>query len=110
MQFGPDDVGKKVDVPAPVEQKELKVSNEVLSKYIGSYELAPNFIIDITVEDTRIFAQATGQSKFEIYPKTESSFFVKIVDAQIDFNADADGKIVSLTLTQGRKMTAKKIK
>ncbi|MGB3081352.1 MAG: serine hydrolase, partial [Saprospiraceae bacterium] len=56
-----------------------------------------------------LFAQATGQDKFEIFPKSSTEFFYKVVDAQINFNKNDDGKIITLTLHQGgRDITGKK--
>jgi hypothetical protein len=56
-------------------------------------------------------AQATGQEKFEIFPESETKFFLKVVDAQIEFVKDASGKVTGLILYQGgQKLQAKKIK
>jgi hypothetical protein len=33
----------------------------------------------------RLFAQATGQEKFEIFAESETKFFLKVVDAQLEF-------------------------
>ena len=56
-------------------------------------------------------AQATGQSEFEIYPKSDSVFYLKVVEAQVTFNLNDDGKVVSITLLQGgRESTGLKLK
>ncbi len=110
LQTGPTDICKLTDAPLPSATKEIKVPVTVLQKYIGTYELAPNFLLDVTVTDGQIFLQATGQSKIELFAKSETSFFIKVVDAKVDFNVDPNGNITSLFLTQGRKMEAKKIK
>ncbi len=109
LQFGPTDVCKLTNVPLPVANTSIKVDVNILKTYIGKYELAPNFILEVTVEDDRIFCQATGQSKFEIYPTSNTNFFLKVVDAKIDFNVNADGTVKSLFLIQGRKMEAKRL-
>ena len=46
-------------------------------------------------------SQATGQGPAPIFPESDSRFFLKIVDAQIDFVADASGSITHLVLHQG---------
>lgn len=109
LQFGPTDVCKLTNAPLPVTNTSIKVDVNILKKYVGKYELAPSFILDVTVEEDRIFCQATGQQKFEIFPTSNTNFFLKVVDAKIDFNVAADGKVVSLFLTQGRKMEAKRL-
>lgn len=55
-------------------------------------------------------AQATGQSKFELFPVSETEFSVRVVDAQITFVKNDQGNVTGLILNQnGRKMPAKKI-
>ncbi len=104
-------IGKGIDKDLPAEKSSIAVSIETLRKYIGTYELQPNFSIDITVERSSLFAQATGQPKFEIFAETENKFFFKVVTADITFHKDETGKINSLMLNQGGKqMPAKKIK
>lgn len=56
-------------------------------------------------------SQATGQQAFQVFPESETKFFLKVVDAQIEFSKDENGKVNGLTLFQGgRTMPAKKIK
>jgi hypothetical protein len=55
---------------------------------VGDYEVAPTFRITVTREGAQLFAQATGQSRFAIYAESDSTFFLKVVDAQITFRAD----------------------
>lgn len=70
-----------------------------------------NFIITITKEKERLFAQASGQPKFEIFPESETKFFLKVVDAQITFVKNEKGELTQLILHQGGKeRPAKKIK
>jgi hypothetical protein len=81
-------------------RKEIALSPEVLAKYVGTYELAPKFNIMIALDGGQLMAQASGQGKLPLYASSETQFFYKVVDAQIDFNKDAAGKVVSLTLHQ----------
>ena len=43
----------------------------------------------------------TGQPKLEVFPKSETDFFYKVVDAQITFQKDTAGKVTQLILHQG---------
>jgi len=81
--------------------KEIIVDEKILQSYIGKYELAPEFIITILKDGGQLKAQATGQGEFEIYPRSENVFYLKVVEAQVTFNIDEDGKVVSMTLQQG---------
>jgi len=94
-----------------IESHTFKVKPEVLNMYSGEYQLAPNFILTVSTESDRIFTQATGQPKVEIYPKTETNFYLTIVDAQLDFVKNENGKVTHLILHQnGRDMKADKIR
>ncbi len=92
-------------------KKSVEMDAATLQQYIGEYQLAPEFVIEVTVEGNRLFAQATNQPKFEIFPEKPDTFFLKVVEASIDFNKDASGKVISLTLHQGgQDVEGKKIK
>ena len=90
---------------------EIDVDERILQTYVGDYELGPNFILTVTRENNKLITQATGQGKIEIFAESETKFFVKVMDAQLEFVKDPSGKVEKLILTQGgRKMDAKKIK
>ncbi|HSS51197.1 MAG TPA: serine hydrolase [Thermoanaerobaculia bacterium] len=99
--FGPEESGTKTTEPLPKERQAVKVDPAIYDAYVGEYELAPGFSLVITREGGQIFAQATGQQKLELYPESETRYFLKVVDAQIDFQRGADGKVSSLVLHQG---------
>lgn len=100
---------KKLGVEYKAE--ELKIDNSILSKYMGQFQLAPNFIITIRVDGDKIFAQATAQQEFEIFPTSETKFYYKVVNAQIEFVKNEKGDFSKLILYQNnREMPAERIK
>ena len=101
--------GEKYELPK--ERTAIKVDPKIYDAYIGEYELTPNFIITITKENDQIFAQATAQSKVEIYPESETEFFYTLVYAQITFVKNEEGEVTELILHQnGQEKPGKKIK
>ena len=80
--------------------KEKQVDEALLQTYVGTYELAPGFNIVITRDGQRLFGQATGQSQFELYPSSDTEFYLKVVEAKVVFNTNAEG-VVGMTLFQG---------
>ena len=89
----------------------MKLSAEVLERYVGVYEIAPTFSINVTRRGVQLFGQATGQPELELFAESEKSFFLKVVDAQVEFQTDAEGKTTGLILHQGGRDTpAKKVK
>jgi CubicO group peptidase (beta-lactamase class C family) len=87
------------------ERKEITLSPEVLRRYVGAYQMANGGPVNlITLEGGQLMSKLGNQQPVSIYPETETRFFLKVVDAQIDF---ADGQ---LTLHQnGRDMKAQKL-
>jgi len=107
--FGPDERGAKTTEAPPKERQAVKVDPALYDAYVGEYELAPGFSLVITREGGQIFAQATGQQKLELYPESETRFFLKVVDAQVEFQRGAGGKVSALVLHQGgRDMPGKR--
>lgn len=99
--FGPDAVGRKTAEPLPAERVEIQVDPALFDAYAGVYELAPGLDLTITREGGRIFVQPTGQDKVEIFPETETAFFLKVTDARIVFTREAGGRAAGLILHQG---------
>lgn len=92
-------------------KKPITISEAVLKNHEGTYEIAPTFSIVVTLENGGLMIQATGQPKINIYPKSETKFYLKVVDAQIEFFKDATGKVEKLELHQGGAvMPGKKVK
>jgi serine-type D-Ala-D-Ala carboxypeptidase/endopeptidase len=90
---------------------ETSLSEEILEKYVGEYQIAPTFSIAVTREGKQLFAQATGQGKFELFGEKEDEFFAKVTAISISFKKDESGKISELIIHQGgRKTPAKKVK
>ncbi len=115
---GPDDIGRHLldasyplDKVEPVkEHKEVTVDAKVFDNYVGAYQLAPNAILTVMRDGDQLFTQLTGQPKFQVFPEGEGNFFLKVVDAQLTFNTDSQGKATEVMLHQnGRNTTAKRI-
>jgi CubicO group peptidase (beta-lactamase class C family) len=83
-----------------VVRKEVAVPAARLADYVGRYRLAPQFAIEITTQDGKLFAQATAQPRFQLYAEGDDKFFLKVVDAQMEFTRDSTGKVMALTLVQ----------
>jgi D-alanyl-D-alanine carboxypeptidase len=84
---------------------EIKVSPDLLKRYVGDYQLAPGFVLTVTLEGDQLMSQATGQQKFQIFPTSANEFFLKAVNAQISFITDASGNAEKLVLHQGGRDT-----
>jgi hypothetical protein len=115
-EAGGDDIGmhlldaRQPLMAAPKEHKEISLDPKRMDAFVGRYQLAPNFILSVTREGEGLFVQATGQSKGQIFPEGEHTFFAKVVDAQFTFEIQENGKVTGLVLHQGgREMSAKRL-
>lgn len=100
---GADDLGFHLldeTIPLKTIRKVIAVDPAVLQTYVGSYEFSPQFKIDITLDGGQLNAQATGQDKFPVFPESESKFFFRVVDAQVEFVKGANGQIEKMILYQ----------
>ena len=110
-RIGPAQVFTKSDKPLPAAREEAAVDPKLYDRLIGDYELAPQFILTILRRGDKLISQATGQSEVELFPESETKFFLKVVDAQVDFVIDASGLVTGLVLHQGgQDLPAKKIR
>jgi len=98
--FG-DTPWKRTDKPLPAGDKATPVEAAQIQRLTGEYELAPGFTITVTATGDQLFAQATGQQRFEVYPRSPLEFFYTVVDARLEFHLGADGKAEKLVLFQG---------
>jgi CubicO group peptidase (beta-lactamase class C family) len=89
------------NVVLPSERKGITVSPAILEKYVGTYELMPNFDLVMTLEGGQLMTQATGQSKFPLFAESETKFFLKVVDAEVEFFKNDKGEVTHLILHQG---------
>jgi hypothetical protein len=60
----------------------------------------PGLTFTVTREGEQLYVQLAGQPKFPAFPESARDFFLKMVDAQITFDVDAQGKATQLTLHQ----------
>jgi len=96
---GVDDIGRRLLAP-PKQYTQVAVDPKIFDGYVGTYQLAPTFLITITRDGDHLFEQATGQQRFEIFPESEREYFLKVVDAQITFVTDSAGRATELILHQ----------
>ncbi|HAC16663.1 MAG TPA: serine hydrolase [Bacteroidetes bacterium] len=106
-------------VTLPTERKEVVVSSNILAKYVGTYNVNPYVgpygrtsfkQIDITLENGYLMMRVTNEPKIRLYSESETQFFGKIPDAQIEFINNAQGNVSHLVLHQdGENSTGIKI-
>src|SRR5439155_21665646 len=83
-------------------RKAFAIDPKILKDYAGDYAILPGFFLRVTVENDRLFAQASNQPKLEVFAESEAKYFYRAMDAQLTFERDAtSGKVNRLVFEQG---------
>jgi CubicO group peptidase (beta-lactamase class C family) len=84
---------------------------ETFEDYAGRFALdaVPAFVLTLSSEDEQYFLQATGQPQFEIFPTSDSTFMLKVVEASMTFHRDANGGVMRMTLHQNGNQPATRV-
>ena len=96
--------------PKPRKFEDAKeVAEEIMQRYVGRYELAPGFMLTVSLKDGELMVGATNQPTLQVFAKSETEWFYKAVDASLSFELNADNECTAVVLNQnGVKATAKK--
>jgi CubicO group peptidase (beta-lactamase class C family) len=105
-----DDIGRHLlDRRSPlkkvVKRSEARVDSTRLKGLVGRYALAPTFVLTVTREGDALFVQATGQARLRAYAESDSTFFLREVDAQFSFTRDSTGRASRIVLHQNGRST-----
>jgi len=99
----------------PTEKAVIKINPEIYDAFAGTYQLTPARKLTISRERDRLFADPiqvipTAYVKCEIFPESETVFFMTQTDQKITFTKDKEGEVTGLILEQrGRQRIAKKL-
>ena len=80
---------------------EAKVDPVVYDSLVGNYDYRNGQVLTVTRDGNHLFAQLKVQPKYEFFPKSETEYFGKVVDAQVTFVKDVTGKVTKAILHQG---------
>jgi CubicO group peptidase (beta-lactamase class C family) len=77
----------------------------------GRYELevAPGFIMEFRREGDKLMTQATGQPSFELFASSDSTFYLKVVEAGVTFHRNEKGAVEQITLHQNGNHKANRV-
>lgn len=82
-------------------QKAIKLDPALLQVYAGTYDMGP-FKLSFTVENGKIFGRPGGASKEELFAKGNDQFFLKTIDASVEFVRN-DNEVTGVKLYQGNR-------
>lgn len=91
-------------------EKGSDVPDEVLKRYAGKYRLAPGADFTVSAKGGKLLVSLTGQPTFEVFPRSETEWYYKVVEATLTFQVNGQGKCTAVELFQnGQRLTAKRV-
>jgi CubicO group peptidase (beta-lactamase class C family) len=96
----------------PLDQrKAVSISSAVLRNYTGVYQITPEVMLTISLRDGRLLSQAPGRPEVELFPESETTFFLKVADVRMIFEKNDEGEVFQALIRQGiSDRAAKKVK
>jgi len=75
---------------------EIPLDGSLLERYVGRYEFPSGQLAAISSGGGHLYLQGVGDAKIVFYPESEKSFFAKLIDAQVTFLTNAQGRVTGL--------------
>jgi hypothetical protein len=80
-----------------------------LDDYVGTYKLDDKLLLKVFRMDDGLFAQASGQNAFPIFPSATDAYYTKVAGISISFTRDGKGIVTGLVLHQNGDHAARKL-
>jgi len=91
-------------------EKPVAVDPKLLERYVGKYQLVPGMDFTVTTKKGKLFVGLTGQPVIEVFPRSETEWYYKVVKATLAFDVDSNGTCTAVELFQnGVRQKAKRI-
>jgi hypothetical protein len=88
-------------VAAPRARTAVALPIEKLSPLVGAYDMQGGATMTIALEGDHLTTQLSGQPAFRIFAESDSTFFLRVVDATLQFDRNASGTVTGVMLRQG---------
>ena len=81
-------------------EREVSISATTLARYVGFYQFGPYSVMTVKLDGSQLSSQLTGQRFIPIYPNSDTGFFLKQVEAHLNFVVDAQGQPTGMEFFQ----------
>jgi len=89
----------------------IKVNPQTFGAYLGQYQLTDGRVLTVSMEGGRLFLRQQAENRVELFAESSVRFFSKMVDLELRFVRDSDGKVTQMEIYQGSQtLVAKKVK
>ena len=103
-------------VPLVKEHNAITLNARALDAFVGAYQMQPDVVLTVTRRGDRLLSHRGGPGaspeKLEIFPETETNFFLKAINAQMTFTKDSADRVTQVVIhhASGQDETGPKIK
>ena len=92
------------------ERKQVQVDPKALARYVGAYQLKSDLVVDVTQDGNALFVKLANQpQRRQLFPQSNTSFYTKDTDAQVDFQASQGSVTAFLWQEYGRIVNAPRL-
>lgn len=93
------------DRPTKQQRVAEKISEDILTRAPGKYELGVGFVGTLSARDGRLFFETPPGDRYEVFAKSETELFALVFGpASFTLVSDEGGKVTALRDDQGRKI------
>jgi CubicO group peptidase (beta-lactamase class C family) len=94
----------------PREPTQVSVDPAVYAAYAGRYEIAPGAMLVVVREGERLTIGSGQPPSAELFPESETEFFMRVADARVTFVRGEGARVTGLVLHQnGQDIPARKV-
>ncbi|MCP1534745.1 beta-lactamase family protein [Bacillus velezensis] len=72
----------------PADQKKADIDPAIYSRFTGNYSFQDDTHASVAVKENRLYLTIDGQTPFELFPMTETRYFVRALPLEIEFAGD----------------------
>ena len=80
-------------------RKQATVSSQLLKSYAGQYKFGDR-VLTLTVEGNHLLGQIDGEGGYFFYPESQSRFYSRVQQTDIEFQKDSSGKVSGVVIDQ----------
>ena len=88
---------------APPPMKTVRLSEDAYEACTGTYTFSPEFTVDITYSEGKLYGQPPGQPRSELILESSGDFYLEVEDARITFVQDEMGNVDHFLFLQDGK-------
>jgi histidine triad (HIT) family protein len=115
--LGGHNVGAMATTEYSITKPALTLLPAIVDAYVGRYQFpseaakANAFVLTVVKEGDKLYAQLPGQPKSEVFAQTNTRFFSRAVNSEVEFIKNADGEVNEVIFYQGgQQLKGKRMK